>query len=97
VTRAPARRDPAGLRAAEQGTALAGQASVRRIALLCLASSLAGCVVVPRLRQGHLNDPSMRAAGGVLEQRARRKLHTAREGAGGGDGEPAGGGCGCSN
>jgi hypothetical protein len=39
----------------------------------------------------------MQASDSPLEDRARRKLHTAREGAAGGDGAPAGGGCGCSN
>lgn len=71
------------------------------VARLCifilLAATTSGCLVVPRTRQGHLEDPTMRARESPLDARARRKLHTAREGAGGGDGEPAGGGCGCSN
>jgi hypothetical protein len=70
----------------------------RALLLAALAATLlGGCVIVPRVRQGHLNDPAMQPGGAPLAERARRKLHTAREGAGGGDGEPAGGGCGCSN
>ncbi|MCB9559707.1 MAG: DUF4266 domain-containing protein [Kofleriaceae bacterium] len=61
------------------------------------ASALTACRIVPKNRQGYLNDPTMRASESPTEDRARRKLHTAREGAGGGDGEPAGGGCACGN
>jgi Domain of unknown function (DUF4266) len=69
-----------------------------RLALgLVLAALVSGCVVVPKNRQRYLNDPTMQASESPLEDKARRKLFTAREGAGGGDGEPAGGGCGCSN
>ena len=69
----------------------------RFIALAVAAIALTGCVVVPKNRQRYLNDPTMQATESPLEDKARRKLFTAREGAGGGDGEPAGGGCGCSN
>jgi hypothetical protein len=62
-----------------------------------LASLLVGCVVVPQNRRRYLADPTMQAEDGPLEEQARRKLHTSREGAGGGDGKPAGGGCGCGN
>jgi Domain of unknown function (DUF4266) len=65
------------------------------IVLAALLSS--GCAIVPKNRRKYLADPTMQASDSPLEERARRKLHTAREGAAGGDGEPAGGGCGCSN
>jgi hypothetical protein len=39
----------------------------------------------------------MQGSDDVLRDRAHAKIHSAREGAAGGDGEPAGGGCGCSN
>lgn len=74
---------------------VAGQRRWLLVAILALGS--AGCLVVPRTRQRWLEDPTMRPQESSLDARARRKLHTAREGAGGGDGEPAGGGCGCSN
>ncbi|MBI4954418.1 MAG: DUF4266 domain-containing protein [Myxococcales bacterium] len=68
---------------------------VRALALVVLGATLAGCVVVPQNRRRYLADPTM--GGDPLEEHARDKLHTAREGAAGGNGEPAGGGCGCSN
>ena len=40
---------------------------------------------------------SDQASDDPLAAKARAKMHGAREGAAGGDGEPAGGGCGCSN
>lgn len=62
-----------------------------------LAGSLGACAIVPKNRRRYLADPTMQASESPLEDRSRHKLHTAREGAAGGDGEPAGGGCGCSN
>jgi len=70
---------------------------LRLASALLIAALAAGCVVVPKNRQRWVNDPTMKASESPLEDKARRKLFTAREGAGGGDGEPAGGGCGCSN
>jgi hypothetical protein len=70
---------------------------LRRAALALCAVSLSACAIVPKNRRGYLADPTMQASESPLEDRARRKLHTAREGAAGGDGAPAGGGCGCSN
>ena len=48
-------------------------------------------------RRQYLADPTMQAQDDPLAARARAKMHTSREGAAGGDGEPAGGGCGCGN
>ncbi len=59
--------------------------------------AVAGCAIVPQTRRRFLADPTMQPTESSLEDRARRKLHTTREGAAGGDGEPAGGGCGCGN
>ena len=56
-----------------------------------------GCAIVPQTRRRWLADPTMRPTESALENKALRKLHTTREGAAGGDGEPAGGGCGCAN
>jgi len=58
---------------------------------------LSACRIVPRNRRQHLADPTMQPDEDVLRDKARAKVHTAREGAAGGDGEPAGGGCGCTN
>ena len=58
---------------------------------------IASCAVVPQARRQHLSDPTMAATDDPLEEQSERKLHDSREGASGGDGQPAGGGCGCSN
>ena len=62
-----------------------------------LALPAVGCRVVAPHQREYLSDPTMQAQPNALEARSRRKVHTAREGAAGGDGKPAGGGCGCSN
>ena len=53
-----------------------------------------GCVVVPRYARGTVADPAMASTEGMLT-RSLRKLRNSREGAAGGDGAAAGGGCGC--
>ena len=65
--------------------------------LLVAIALLSACRIVPRNRRQHLADPTMQPDENVLRDHAHAKIHTAREGASGGDGEPAGGGCGCSN
>ena len=64
------------------------------VALVLLAGQFVGCVVVPRYARETLGDPAMAANEDMLG-RAYRKLRTTREGAAGGDGTTAGGGCGC--
>jgi hypothetical protein len=61
--------------------------------LLCAASS--GCATVPQNRRVHLADPMMSLTDEPLEAARRQKLYDTREGAAGGDGAAAGGGCGC--
>ena len=61
--------------------------------VLCLAS--AGCVIVPQNRRAHLADPMMSPSVDALEAHRKQKLYSTREGAAGGDGLAAGGGCGC--
>lgn len=69
--------------------------------LICLAlvagtlAGLGGCVVVPQNRRKRLADPMMRFDDDALEAHKRQKFYTTREAAAGGDGTPAGGGCGC--
>ena len=53
------------------------------------------CVVVPQNRRKHLADPMMRFEEDALDAHRRQKFYTTREAAAGGDGMPAGGGCGC--
>lgn len=71
-----------------------------RVALVSSLTSLLlvaapGCVLVPRYAREHVTDPAMDPASDALGSRELRKLHWAREGAAGGDGAPAGGGCAC--
>jgi hypothetical protein len=64
--------------------------------LLAVVTGLAsGCAVVPQNRRKRLADPMMRFDADVLEAYKRQKFYSTREGAAGGDGTPAGGGCGC--
>jgi hypothetical protein len=67
-------------------------------AVVALAAALAGasgCVMVPQNRRKHLADPMMRFEEDALDAHRRQKFYMTREAAAGGDGTPAGGGCGC--
>ena len=68
----------------------------RRFALLLSSFALAGCVAVPMNRRARLADPMMRLTDDPIEAARKQKLYTSREGAAGGDGVSAGGGCGCN-
>ena len=70
---------------------------LRDALLVALMLALSACAIVPKNRREHLADPTMQPTDDALRAKAAAKVHTAREGAAGGDGEPAGGGCGCSN
>lgn len=81
-----------------------GRQSGRWRRVICLAAAVGsllglttvgGCVVVPQNRRKHLADPMMRFDDDGLEAHKRQKFYTTREAAAGGDGMPAGGGCGC--
>ena len=65
------------------------------LAAALASATMAGCAVVPQNRRKHLADPMMQLQGDPLEAHMHQKLYTTREGAAGGDGAPAGGGCGC--
>jgi hypothetical protein len=54
-----------------------------------------GCVMVPQNRRAKLADPMMATSPDALEGYSKQKMYTTREGAAGGDGATAGGGCGC--
>jgi hypothetical protein len=68
-----------------------------RVVVAVLLLGLTSCAIVPKNRRAALADPTMPAQDDPLAARARAMLHTSREGAAGGEGEPAGGGCGCGN
>jgi hypothetical protein len=61
---------------------------------LVLASASA-CAAVPQNRRARLADPMMSLTDEPMEEYRRQKLYDTREGAAGGDGSAAGGGCGC--
>jgi hypothetical protein len=65
--------------------------------LFVVLSTLVGCATVPAYDRGYLADPTMQPVVDPVADRSTRKLHQSREGASGGDANPAGGGCACSN
>jgi hypothetical protein len=66
------------------------------LALAALAAVLvAGCATVPQNRRARFADPMMSLDPEPLDAARRQKMYDTREGAAGGDGAPAGGGCGC--
>ena len=66
-----------------------------RIALAALALLAGACATVPQNRRARLADPMMTLTGEPLDAARHQKLYDTREGAAGGDGANAGGGCGC--
>jgi hypothetical protein len=68
---------------------------VKYLAFTLLALSVSGCVVVPQNRRARLADPMMAFSPDATETHRKQKLYSTREGAAGGDGITAGGGCAC--
>ena len=69
---------------------------MKRIAIFVFAISTGGCAVVPQNRRAQLADPIMATFEvDALEAHKNAKFYSTREAAAGGDGAPAGGGCGC--
>lgn len=54
-----------------------------------------GCAAVPQTRRARLADPMMSLTDEATDAYRRQKVYDSREGAAGGDGATAGGGCGC--
>jgi hypothetical protein len=69
--------------------------TARLVAALLVATLSSACATVPQNRRAHFADPMMSLSGEPLDAARRQKLYDSREGAAGGDGTPAGGGCGC--
>lgn len=69
---------------------------MRGVLVVLVAMTAAACVRVPQNRRGHLADPMMSLTDDTLETYRKQKLYNTREGAAGGDGTAAGGGCGCN-
>ena len=70
-------------------------ACVRWAIAVSIAAGAFGCATVPQNRRAHFADPMMSITGEPLDAARRQKLYDTREGAAGGDGAAAGGGCGC--
>ena len=68
---------------------------MKTMIVAALALLAASCVTVPQNRRAHLADPMMSVGDDPLETYRKQKLYNTREGAAGGDGAAAGGGCGC--
>ncbi len=66
-----------------------------RLAIALLAIATGGCATVAQNRRARLADPMMNLEDEPLDAYRRQKLYDSREGAAGGDGASAGGGCGC--
>ena len=67
----------------------------RALAACGIAALVAGCATVPQNRRSRLADPMMTLSDEPLDAARRQKMYDTREGAAGGDGANAGGGCGC--
>ncbi len=67
----------------------------RGVVVLLVALAASGCATVPQNRRAHLADPMMAITDDPIDTYRREKLTSTREGAAGGDGVAAGGGCGC--
>ncbi len=57
--------------------------------------SSSSCATVPHYKRSRLADPMMSLTDDPLETYRKQKLYNSREGAAGGDGAAAGGGCAC--
>lgn len=68
---------------------------MKYLAFTLLALSVSGCVVVPQNRRARLADPMMAFSPDATETHRKQKFYSTREGAAGGDGITAGGGCAC--
>jgi hypothetical protein len=69
--------------------------NVAIIVLIVIAEGVTACASVPQNRRARLADPMMSLTDEPLDAYRRQKLYDTREGAAGGDGAAAGGGCGC--
>ena len=67
----------------------------RCVVLVTIVAGLSACATVPQNRRVRLADPMMSVTDEPLDAARRQKLYDIREGAAGGDGATAGGGCGC--
>lgn len=67
----------------------------RLVASVLVLVAASGCATIPQNRRARLADPMMALTDEPLDAYRRQKVYDSREGAAGGDGASAGGGCGC--
>jgi hypothetical protein len=65
------------------------------VALVVMGLVSTSCATVPHYKRSRLADPMMSLTDDSLETYRKQKLYNSREGAAGGDGAAAGGGCAC--
>jgi hypothetical protein len=68
---------------------------IPRVLVSIVALGALSACAVPQNHRARFADPMMKPASDDLDMARRQKLYDTREGAAGGDGTPAGGGCGC--
>ena len=68
---------------------------VLQLVVLVVGLASSSCATVPHYKRSHLADPMMSLTDDPLETYRKQKLYNSREGAAGGDGAAAGGGCAC--
>jgi hypothetical protein len=73
----------------------AARSTVLRVIVLVVGLVSTSCATVPHYRRSRLADPMMSLTDDPLETYRKQKLYNSREGAAGGDGSAAGGGCAC--
>jgi hypothetical protein len=65
------------------------------VVLIMVGLVSTSCATVPHYKRSRLADPMMSLTDDPLETYRKQKLYNSREGAAGGDGAAAGGGCAC--
>ena len=73
----------------------AARSTLLRVIVLVVGLVSTSCAAVPHYRRSRLADPMMSLTDDPLETYRKQKLYNSREGAAGGDGSAAGGGCAC--
>jgi Domain of unknown function (DUF4266) len=69
--------------------------TARALIAAAIVLLVSACATVPQNRRARLADPMMNLNEEPLDAARHQKLYDTREGAAGGDGANAGGGCGC--
>jgi hypothetical protein len=73
----------------------ADRSKVSSVIVLVVGLAASSCATVPHYKRSRLADPMMSLTDDPLDTYRKQKLYNSREGAAGGDGAAAGGGCAC--